>query len=169
MTRYEPDALLVNMEGKAFVDMADQIGVQQLGKGHGVTFADFDGDGDQDIYVPIGGTFPGDTWENRLYRNDSPPRSWLTLRLVGTASNRDGIGARGRVRAGERDFYATMSSGGGFGSGNGGQLEMGLGDADRVEELEVRWPSGTVDVWRDIAVDQRLVLYEGEAEKEGSR
>ena len=169
MTRYEPDALLVNMEGKAFVDMADQIGVQQLGKGHGVTFADFDGDGDQDIYVPIGGTFPGDTWENRLYRNDSPPRSWLTLRLVGTASNRDGIGARVRVRAGERDFYATMSSGGGFGSGNGGQLEMGLGDADRVEELEVRWPSGTVDVWRDIAVDQHLVLYEGEAEKEGSR
>jgi len=168
MTRYEPDALLLNVEGKRFVDVAEQIGIEQLGKGHGVTFADFDGDGDQDIYVPIGGTFPGDAWENRLYRNDRPPRSWLTLHLVGTDGNRDGIGARVRVRAGEREFHATMGSGGGFGSGNSGQLEMGLGDAAGVEELEVRWPSGRVDVWRDVDVDRHLVLYEGGKRETGS-
>jgi len=164
MTRLEPDALLLNRGDGGFVDIASAAGVKQLGKGFGVTFADYDEDGDLDIYVPVGGAYPGDRWRNRLYRNDSPKNSWLTLRLVGTRSNRDGIGARVRVKAGGRTLYGTVDSGGGFGSSNSLQLEMGLGDAEKVGELEIRWPSGQVDLWKDLEVDQVLVVREGEGQ-----
>ena len=163
MTRFEADVLLLNIRGERFVDIAPQIGLEQMGKGHGVSFADYDGDGDQDIYVPVGGMFPGDIWANRLYRNDSPQRSRLTLHLIGERSNRDGIGARVRVRAGGKDRHALVSSGGGGGGDNSLQLELGLGEAETVEELEIRWPSGQVDLWEDLEVNQYLTVREGEA------
>ncbi|MBI2505051.1 MAG: CRTAC1 family protein [Candidatus Latescibacteria bacterium] len=163
MTRLEPDALLLNRRDGTFVDIAAQIGLEQLGKGHGVTFADYDGDGDQDIYVPVGGTYPGDLWKSCLFRNDTSGQHWLALRLVGARSNRDGIGARVRVRAGGRTQYAEVSSGGGFGVNNSLQLEIGLSQAQRIEELEIRWPSGQVNIHRDLAVNRVLEVREGEA------
>ena len=161
VTQLEPDALLLNMRDGTFVDIAADIGLVQLGKGRGISFADFDGDGDQDLYVPVGGSFPGDVWGNRLLRNEGPPHSWLTLRLVGMRGNRDGIGARVRVVSGGRTQYATVSGGGGSGSANSLQLELGLGSAEQVEELEIRWPSGQVDVHESVLVNQVLVLTEG--------
>ena len=161
MNRFEPDALLLNLKGQRFVDIALQIGMEQLGKGYGVSFADFDGDGDQDVYVPIGGTFPGDTWENRLYRNDSSRTAWLTLRLEGTQSNRDAIGARVRLTAGGAERHAAIDGGSGFASTNSLQLEIGLGQAEKVDELEIRWPSGQTDRWIDLDVDQMLKVREG--------
>lgn len=160
--RLEPDGLLLNLRDGKFADIAAPLGLEQLGKGHGVSFADYDGDGDQDIYVPVGGTYPGDPWTNKLFRNDTPDRHWLTLRLVGARSNRDGIGARVRVRAGGQTRYAEVSSGGGAGANNSLQIEMGLSRAERVEELEIRWPSGQVDTHRDLAVNQVVVVKEGE-------
>ena len=126
-----------------------------------MSFADWDGDGDQDIYVPIGGTYPGDQNPNKLYRNDSPPRSWITLRLQGTKSNRDGIGARVRVRSAGRILHAEVRGGGGLGSGNSRQLELGLGAAKQIETLEIRWPSGQIDSYQNLAVNQVLNLVEG--------
>ena len=162
VTQLEPDAMLLNMRDGTFVDIAAAVGVDQLGKGRGISFADYDGDGDEDMYVPVGGSFPGDLWENRLFRNDGPPHSWLTLRLVGVRSNRDGIGARVRVRAGEHTQYATVSGGGGPGSANSLQLELGLGLAEQVEELEIRWPSGQIDVHGSLLTNRMLILTEGE-------
>jgi hypothetical protein len=162
MDRLEPDGLWLNSRDGKFADIAAPLGLEQPGKGHGVSFADYDGDGDQDIYVPMGGTYPGDPWTNRLYRNDTQGHNWLTLRLVGVHSNRDGIGARVRVRAGGQTRYAEVSSGGGAGANNSLQLEMGLSRAEKVEELEIRWPSGQVDTHRSLAVNQVVIVKEGE-------
>ena len=160
--RLEPDVLLLNSRDGKFADIAAPLGMDQPGKGHGVSFADYDGDGDQDIYVPMGGAYPGDPWTNKLYRNDSQGGNWLTLRLVGVRSNRDGIGARVRVWAGGQTRYAEVISGGGAGANNSLQIEMGLSQASGVEELQIRWPSGQVDTHRNLVVNQVVIVKEGE-------
>ncbi|NKB71668.1 MAG: tetratricopeptide repeat protein [Candidatus Latescibacteria bacterium] len=163
ITRLEPDALLLNGDGAGFARVEQLVGLDQLGKGHGMAVADYDGDGDEDIYVPVGGAYPGDRWANRLWRNLSPPQHWGTARLVGRQSNRDGIGARLRVVAGGRTRHAVVSGSGGYAAGNSLQVEMGLGAATKVESLEIRWPSGRVETWRNLPVDQVWVLEEGAA------
>lgn len=162
-SRLEPDGLLWNRGDGRYAEITQLAGLFQLGKAHGVTFADYDGDGDPDVYVPTGGPYPGDRWQSILYRNDSPAHHWLILRLVGTRSNRDAIGARIRVRAGGRTQYDQVSSGGGFGVSNSLQLELGLGSSDRVEEVQIRWPSGRVEVLTDVAADRVLTVVEGES------
>ena len=164
MTRLEPDALLLNMGDGRFADVATAIGWMQLAKGHGVTFADVNGDGSQEVYVPVGGAYPGDNGPNRLLRNEAPGAHWLTVRLRGVDSNRDGIGARVRAVVGDRTRYADVASGGGFGSSNSLQIELGLGAADVVDTLEVRWPSGAVDVLTHLPAGTVVDLVEGEGQ-----
>lgn len=115
VARLQPHALLLNQRDGTFVDIAPAAGLSQLRKGHGVTFADYDGDGDQDIYVPTGGAYPGDQSRNLLYRNDGDVGNHLTLRLVGVRSNRDAVGARVRVRTAAGTTFAEVSNGGGVG------------------------------------------------------
>ncbi|NKB67428.1 MAG: tetratricopeptide repeat protein [Candidatus Latescibacteria bacterium] len=152
MNRLEPDVLLLNRGDGTFAagDIWDQ-----LGKGHGSAFGDFDGDGDPDLYLPIGGVYPGEVWANKLWRNEYGGH-WLTLRLVGTYSNRDALGSRVRVRAEGRDRYYQVSSRG----GNSLQLDVGVGTAQIIEEIEVRWPTGAVQVLRNVEADQVLVMEE---------
>lgn len=161
MGRLERDALFQNNGDGTFTDKTFALGLGNLGKGHGVTFGDADTDGDQDIYVSVGGAFIGDQWPNLFYQNQGPPSNWLTVKPVGIKSNRDGIGARVTVTVGERTLYREVSGGCGFGSTNSIQLEIGLGDAVRVESLEIVWPSGQVDRYENLSVNQVLVATEG--------
>ena len=163
MGRLEPDALYRNNGDGTFTDVtASTAVVEQVGKGHGVTFADYDSDGDLDIYVPVGGAFIGDQWENRLYRNEGNSNAWLVVKTVGTRSNRDGIGAAVTVRAGSLLLYSEVSGGCGFGSTNSLPLEFGLGSNKRVDLLEIRWPSGVVQRFENLQVNQVLTVTEGE-------
>ena len=98
-----------------------------------------------------------------LYRNEGNGHHYLVLALEGTRSNRDGIGARVKVQAGELLQYAEVASGYSFGNSSSLEQEFGLGSRDKVERIEVAWPSGQVDVYRDIDADQHLVLREGAA------
>ncbi|PYV08854.1 MAG: hypothetical protein DMG07_24590, partial [Acidobacteria bacterium] len=125
--RMDPDALFYNHGGKSFTNLAFALGTAEVGKSHGVTFADYDGDGDLDVYVPVGGFTPGDAWTNRLFRNESRVGNSLTLRLRGTRSNRDGVGARVEVSTGTLDYVREVSVGGGFGSTNPLEVQCGLG------------------------------------------
>jgi len=112
--------------------------------------------------VPIGGARTGDLWENVFYRNDSSgDNHWLFVELEGTRSNRDGIGARVRVTAGDLFQYAEVASGYSFGCSNSLELEFGLGERTQVDLIEVEWPSGQRDSYRDLTVDRRLLLVEG--------
>ncbi len=86
----------------------------------------------------------------------------LTIALEGTASNRDGVGARVIVEAGGSRQVSQRFGGGSYQSAGDPRLHFGLGPATRVDRLEVRWPSGRVDQFRDLAADKRYRLREGE-------
>ena len=162
MGRLERDALFHNNGDGTFTDATLALGLGNIGKGHGVTFGDVDTDGDVDIYVPVGGAFIGDQWHNLFYQNAGAGNNWLTLKLVGVKSNRDGIGAKVTLRLGNGVIYREVSGGCGFGSTNSLSLEIGLKAHTKVDTLEIAWPSGQVDTHRNLAVNQKLVVTEGE-------
>ena len=162
MGRLERDALFRNNGDGTFTDATVALGLGNIGKGHGVTFGDVDTDGDVDIYVPVGGAFIGDQWHNLFYRNSGTGNNWLTLKLIGIESNRDGIGAKVTLHIGDDVIYREVSGGCGFGSTNSLSLEIGLGTHTKVDALEISWPSGQIDTHRNLSVNQRLVVTEGE-------
>jgi hypothetical protein len=161
-----PNRMFRNDQGRQFQDVTTSGGFGTLQKGHGISFADFDHDGDQDIYQVLGAAFEGDVYPNVLLENPGHGNHWLTLLLQGNRSNRDGIGARIRVRVeteeGQiRDIYGTVGSGGSFGSSPLRQ-EMGLGDAVRIEYVEIFWPTSGERQRFQLAMDQTYRLVEGD-------
>ena len=121
----------------------------------GTSFADYDGDGDIDLFILNLNGPP------TLLRNDgNHDNHYLLVRTVGTVSNRDGIGARVIIHADGQTQHAEVQSGGSYLSHNDLRLHFGLGQTERVDRLEVRWPSGTVQVLSDIAADQILTVVE---------
>ena len=162
-----PNLMFRNAGGAFFQDVTSSGGFGHLQKGHGVSFGDIDGDGDQDLYHVLGGAFEGDTFPNALYLNPGHGNNWITLRLAGVASNRMAIGARIRITAaapaGDREVHVTVGSGGSFG-GSSLQQEIGLGDATSIRTLAVTWPaSGRTDVYRDLGVNRTFRVREGDA------
>jgi hypothetical protein len=150
-----PNVLFRNLGDGSFSDVTGVIGGGAF-DGRGVAFADFDNDGDLDLVVTA------DAGEsNRLWRNDSTTgHHWLGLRLTGTSSNRSAIGARVVVRTVDSSYVQEVSGGAGRGSQNSLPLVFGLGAATEVEELTVRWPSGTVRTLRKVPVDRYVDLTE---------
>jgi hypothetical protein len=146
----EANSVLANAGG-VFQDVSTEAGLT-LAKAHrGAAFADFDGDGRVDAVVSSLGA-PAELWQNV-----SPePRHWLILRLRGTRSNRDGIGARIRIA----NQYSEMTTAGGYASSNAWGVHFGLGGAALVAEIEIRWPSGTVQILRSVPADQVLTVTE---------
>jgi hypothetical protein len=86
----------------------------------------------------------------------------VTLRLEGTTSNRDGVGALVTVTAGGRRQVAQRLGGGSYLSANDPRLHFGLNESDRVEEVEVRWPSGRIDRWQSLLAGTGYSLREGD-------
>ena len=160
--RLEPNLLYRNKGDDDFVDITTSAGVGHLGKGHGVSFADYDRDGDLDLYAGVGGHYPGDLWHNSLYRNEGHGNHWLVVEVQGTTSNWNGIGTRLRVESGDFVQEAEISSGNGFGCTNSFPMEFGLGQRTRVDLLEIRWPTGQTEIHRDLAADQVLRFEEGQ-------
>ena len=150
-----PNALFRNLGNNTFSDITDVIGGGAF-DGRGVAFADFDNDGDLDLVVTADMNEP-----NRLWRNDSPTgHHWLGLRLLGTRSNASAIGARVVVTTSEGSYVQEVSGGAGRGSQNSLPLEFGLGTATVIEELTIRWPSGTVQTRRNLTVDRYFTITE---------
>jgi hypothetical protein len=161
-----PNVLYRNLAGKAFVDVTLAGGFGHLQKGHGIAFADFDHDGDQDIFEQMGGTFPGDRFHDALFENPGFGNRWLALRLAGRGSNRAAIGARIRVDVEEngrrRSIHRRVNSGGSFGS-NPLRQTIGLGKAAKIEHVEVYWP--TTDLtqrFEAVPMDGLYQIVEGE-------
>ncbi len=162
-----PNQLLMSDGGKRFIDRTVASGMGHLQKGHGVSFADFDRDGDLDVFEQMGGAFKGDKFFDSVFENPGFGNHWLEVRLKGNYSNSFGIGCRLRVvleDAGEeRSVYTWMNSGGSFGS-NPLIAHLGLGKATSITQLEVFWPvTGITQILTGIAIDQRIVVSEGDA------
>lgn len=161
-----PNRMFRNAAGRAFQDVTTAGGFGHLQKGHAVSFGDLDNDGDEDIFEIIGGALPGDAYQSVLFENPGHGGHWLTLELLGTKSNAPALGARIRVRVrtreGTREIYRTVSAGGSFGDSPFRQ-HIGLGDAQSIEDVEIRWPvTGEVQTLRGLAMDRHHRLREGE-------
>jgi hypothetical protein len=161
-----PNALYVSLGGERFTDATTAAGVGHLQKGHGIAFGDLDNDGDQDIFAEMGGFYPADGFRDALFENPGHGNHWVTLVLRGER-NRFAVGARIRVVVatpdGERSVHALAGSGGSFGASSL-QQEIGLGDAERIERVEVRWPSGgSPQTFEGVPLDRAVELTEGEA------
>jgi hypothetical protein len=161
-----PNLMFKNVDGARFEDVTVSSGTGHLQKGHGTSFADYDGDGDLDLFVEAGGACPGDRSYNLLFRNPGHGRHWLKVKLVGTRTNRSAIGARlravvKRADGSSRTIHRTIGNNSSFG-GNTLVESLGLGEAAAVAELEVTWPtSKTTQTLRDVAADRSIEITEG--------
>lgn len=124
--------------------------------GRGAAFGDYDDDGDVDVLI---GVIDGPPI---LLRNDGDPgRAWLSVELVGTAPNTGALGAFVTLTAGGRRQVRTMLSGESFLSANDPRLHFGLGEARRVERIEIRWPDGVTEIFGPFEARQRVRVVRG--------
>jgi len=152
---YQRKKLFRNLGGQTFKEVAREAGVDNDLDGRGVAMADYDDDGRLDLYQTNAGQ------PALLYRNTTAPAGhWLELRLVGTRSNRDAIGARATVRAGGASWIREVNGGNGYASQSTARLHVGLGPVAAVDGVEVRWPSGLVERFA-APVDRITTLTEG--------
>jgi hypothetical protein len=161
-----PNLLWHNRGGRDFTDVTLPSGMGHLQKGHAIAFADFDDDGDLDVFEEMGGAYRGDKFRSVLYVNPGFGNHWLAVRCVGVKSNTSAIGARIRAEIVEdgarRSVWRWVGSGGSFGASPLRQ-HLGLGKATKVETLEVFWPAtNTTQTFKDVAVDQVVTVTEGE-------
>jgi hypothetical protein len=121
-----------------------------------VAFGDFDNDGRVDILVSVlGGPV-------KLFHNISSNRQhWILLNLVGTKSNRMAIGAQVRITTEDgQSQWNQVSTAVGYASSSDSRIHFGLGANQRIREIQIRWPSGLVQLMRDVLVDRVLTIEE---------
>ncbi|UCG57764.1 MAG: CRTAC1 family protein [Phycisphaerales bacterium] len=150
--------LLMNTGDGKFVNISDKSGdgMEVKLSSRGAAFDDLDNDGDVD------GVVLNSRREPTILRNDSPSkRHWIQICLQGTKTNRDGVGARVEVVAGDLKLMDEVHSGRGYQSHYGMRLHFGLGNRSHVDRIEVRWIGGQVDVFEGVAADQIVTLTEG--------
>jgi len=130
----------------------------------GAAFADYDNDGDIDVLLTALDQPPV------LLRNESPNvGNRLQLALTGTRSNRDGVGVRIIVTTGSVTRIRERKGGGSYLSASDPRIHFGLGAAARADRIEIRWPSGTVDVLTDVPANRLIRVREGSSSASGSK
>ncbi|HEY6339228.1 MAG TPA: CRTAC1 family protein [Candidatus Sulfotelmatobacter sp.] len=153
-----------NLRNGHFADISFQVGpgISDPAACRGCAFGDFDNDGDIDVVVNTVNDYP------QLLRCDSKlTNNWIKVRTIGTKSNRSGIGARLTCVTsvpGESKPHRQIDevrSGGGYISQNDLRVHFGLGNAEKVDMLEIRWPSGQIDTLKEIKVNQLIYVKEG--------
>jgi len=160
----QEDFLVMNNQNGGFdrVGFATS-GIQNRFMAHGVAFADFDLDGDIDIFVGNGGPANDGDWANqpnRFYENLGPARNSITLAFEGVASNRSGLGVVVEASINDTTQRRELISGSGFASHNGLAMPLGFGAATRVDLMTVHWPSGVQQSLLDVPVNQTKTLIE---------
>jgi len=159
-----PNQMFFNDSGSAVHDVTMAIGMGHLQKGHAVSFADIDNDGDQDVFQQMGGAKRVDRYRDSLYANPGHNNHWIKIRLEGVISNRSAIGAKIKlsIGGGERSIYRSINTGGSFGA-NPLQQHIGLGTVKSIDKIEIFWPtSNTRQVFSNISADQSLLIREGD-------
>lgn len=162
-----PNRMFRNDGGKRFQEVTTSGGFGQLQKGHGIAFADFNNDGEQDIFSKVGGAAEADTAHSQLFANPGHDNNWIKLKLEGVQTNRAAIGARIKVVVpadnGERAIYRTVGSGGSFGAAPMRQ-EIGIGQARSIKRVEIFWPvPGVTQVVTGLEINRLYQIREGAA------
>jgi hypothetical protein len=136
---YQKKKFFRNIDGHSFKEISAEAGVDNDKDGRGIGVGDFDNDGRLDLYQTNADQ------DSLFYRNAGTDTGhWIELKLVGTRSNRDAIGARVTVKAAGRSMIREVDGGNGYAGQSSARVHFGLGSATAVESLQIRWPSGTV-------------------------
>jgi enediyne biosynthesis protein E4 len=158
VTFAEPKLMFRNLGGGVFADVSSQMGqdfhTPMVSRAAAV--GDYDNDGDLDILVNNNGG------PAQLLRNDGGNANhWLEVLLIGTQSNRDGVGARLKLTAGDLTLTDQRKGGMSYQSAQDPRLHFGLGKRTAVDRLEIRWPSGNVTKLENLGCDRILAIQEG--------
>jgi enediyne biosynthesis protein E4 len=153
----QPTLLLRNLANGRFADLTASAGpaFATPRSARGLAFGDLDGDGRPEVVIVNMNSAPS------LLKNQKPHGNFLNVAVKGTKSNRSGIGARVIVTAEGRDRIGEVMSGGSFYSHNSLTLHFGLGRSTAVDRLQIRWPSGAVQTWDRLTVNQKVIATEG--------
>jgi enediyne biosynthesis protein E4 len=158
-TAYAEPKLMFRNNGRGiFENVSDQLGPDLLlpRVSRGLAVGDYDNDGDLDILVSNNGQAP------QLLRNDHENENhWLQILLIGTKSNRDGVGARVKLTAGDLVLYDQRKGGMSYQSAQDPRLHFGLGQRGKVDSVEIKWPSGAVTTLHNLNCDQIIAVQEG--------
>lgn len=161
LTYAQRNQLFHNNGDGTFAEVSFESGAyfRREGVSRGAIFGDYDNDGDVDIVV---------TQSNQpaeLLRNDGGNRrNWVRIKLVGVVSNRDGIGARVTATVGSQSQMQEVRTGLSYLCSSDPRVLFGLGDFTRINRLEIRWPSGIVQVLKDLEVNREIVVVEKSGE-----
>jgi len=153
-----------NIGNGRFLDVSERLGppVTTPKAGRGAAFGDFDNDGAVDVAISNVNDLPD------LFRLQSNTTNhWVTLKLVGTP-NQDAIGARVHLVAGGAEQWQEVRGGGSYLAQNDFRINFGLGSADRVDRVDVRWPDAREETWTDLPADRFHTLKEGSTRAGGS-
>jgi len=162
-----PNVVLWNAGQGKFVEVSAECGdgLKPRHVSRGIALEDFDNDGDIDVAVLNSRDRP--TILRNMLNESGSANHWLQIQLRGVKTNRDGVGARVRVTAGDLVQIDEVHSGRSYQSHFGSRLHFGLGKHDRVDRVEVRWIGGGTDVLESLPADQRLVIVESSAAEAG--
>jgi len=137
-----------------FEDVTEEANLGASGSSWSAVFADYDSDGDLDLYASY------TTRENILYQNNGNDNNWLQIKMLGGVSNRDGIGTRIEITVGGEFQIREVTASSGYGSQDSLDVEFGLGENTAAEVVEIKWPSGIVTRWTDIQANRMMVAEE---------
>jgi ASPIC and UnbV len=158
LSAFERNRAFLNVKGKDFLDVSHLTAADSDGDGRSVVAADFRNGGMQDLIVRQAGGGALLLYENRM-----PRKHYLKVSLRGRASNRQGIGARVTAVVGGQQQPRELYPANGYFSQSPSLVHFGLGDAEKVDSLTVRWPSGKVQVFKGLKGDRHVVIDEGKA------
>jgi hypothetical protein len=153
----QEDQVFENVGDGQFKEVSTELGKYFFKKlvGRGACFGDYDNDGDIDAFIV--------NLNDRavfLRNNKGNLNNWITLKLTGTMSNRDGIGAKVKISSGGIVQYSLKKSTSGYLSQNDPRVHFGLGKSNQVEKIEIKWPSGMLQIIENIKVNQILNVTE---------
>jgi hypothetical protein len=162
-----PNYLYWNNRTGAFREVAERAGVQAvaLTRGRGASWGDYDNDGFLDLFTNNGEDNTGlpPKGPQFLFHNEGNSYHWIEIRLVGTVSNRDGLGATVKITVGRQTQYRENNgSMGHYLSQQSTPLHFGLGKSTLVKSVVISWPSGISQTLLNVAADQKLVVTEGQ-------
>jgi len=150
----ERNVLYRNLGGQRFFDVGHLTASNRIEDGRAVVVTDIERDGDLDLVIqnfqkPV-----------VLLVNQARRTRWLQVQLTGTRSNRDAIGARVQIETDGRKQIREVRSTAGYLAGQSPLCHFGLGRAQQVDRLTVRWPSGLITTLRNVPANQRLQIVE---------
>ena len=158
---FDQNQLYMNDGAGYFSNASAQSSLNDEGVGRGCAIGDLDNDGDQDIVLSnlYQEEFVYDD-RVRIYLNETPQANWVQVRLQGNMNtvNRDGIGAVVVVHTDEGEFIAELTGGGSYASAHSKVLHVGVGNAQSIEFVEVRWPDGCVEEFDNIPLNESVLL-----------